>query len=152
MVPLIRLLRSMQLSRDRSTEYARETMPHTLSSEATEEYAGQTQLAENHALLGYAARHPVPRACVLRLLLVLGDRCLDEAAGGSGESFSPRERSTRREDPRKEQKYTTTGEHPHERRMCMFWGIIDGFLDGDWRPLTFVLLLVITLLAVGWMM
>ncbi len=34
----------------------------------------------------------------------------------------------------------------------MFWWIIDGVLDGDWGPLFFVLLLVITLLAVGFSM
>jgi hypothetical protein len=34
----------------------------------------------------------------------------------------------------------------------MFWWILDGLLDGDWRPLLFVLLLVITMLTVGWMM
>jgi len=32
----------------------------------------------------------------------------------------------------------------------MFWWIIDGLLDGDWQPLLFMLLLVITILAVGW--
>jgi len=34
----------------------------------------------------------------------------------------------------------------------MFWSIIDGVLDGDWWPLFRVLLLVITLLAVGFVM
>jgi hypothetical protein len=33
----------------------------------------------------------------------------------------------------------------------MIWWIIDGVLDGDWRPLIFVAMLVITMLAVGWM-
>ena len=34
----------------------------------------------------------------------------------------------------------------------MFWWIIDGVLDGDWGPLFCVLLLVSTLLAVGFLM
>jgi len=34
----------------------------------------------------------------------------------------------------------------------MVWWMIDGLLDGDWRPLFFVLLLVIMLLAVGFIM
>ena len=34
----------------------------------------------------------------------------------------------------------------------MFWSIIDGVLDGDWGPLFFVLLLVSTLLAVGFLL
>ena len=33
----------------------------------------------------------------------------------------------------------------------MFWSIIDGLLDGDWWSLLFVLLLVLTLLAVGFL-
>ncbi len=42
--------------------------------------------------------------------------------------------------------------HPNERKMLMFWWIIDGLLDGDWRPLLFVILLVIVALAVGLVM
>ena len=34
----------------------------------------------------------------------------------------------------------------------MFWSILDASLDGDWGPLFFVLLLVITLLAVGFIL
>jgi hypothetical protein len=34
----------------------------------------------------------------------------------------------------------------------MFWTIIDGLLDGDWGPFFFVLLLVLTLLAVGFLL
>ena len=33
----------------------------------------------------------------------------------------------------------------------MFWLILDGVIDGDWGPLFCVLLLVITLLAVGFL-
>ena len=35
--------------------------------------------------------------------------------------------------------------------VCMLWSIIDGVLDGDWWPLVFVLLLVLTLLVVGFL-
>jgi hypothetical protein len=34
----------------------------------------------------------------------------------------------------------------------MFWLILDGVLDGDWWPLFCVLLLVSTVLAVGFML
>jgi len=38
-----------------------------------------------------------------------------------------------------------------EKGVRMFWSIIDGLLDGDWWPLVFVLLLVLTLLVVGFL-
>ena len=39
-----------------------------------------------------------------------------------------------------------------EKGGRMFWWLIDGLLDGDWGRLFFILLLVITLLAVGFLM
>ena len=43
-------------------------------------------------------------------------------------------------------KHATTEDHLNERTR-MFWWIIDGLLDGDWRPLFFVLMLAITMLV-----
>jgi hypothetical protein len=34
----------------------------------------------------------------------------------------------------------------------MYWWIIDGLLDGDWRPLGVIIMLVIIALAVGFVM
>jgi hypothetical protein len=39
-----------------------------------------------------------------------------------------------------------------EKGGRMFWWLIDGVLDGDWGPLCCVLLLVSTLLAVGFLL
>jgi hypothetical protein len=36
--------------------------------------------------------------------------------------------------------------------MLMYWWIIDGLLDGDWRSLGVIIMLVITALAVGFVM
>ena len=38
-----------------------------------------------------------------------------------------------------------------EKGGRMLWSIIDGLLDGDWWPLFYVLLLVLTLLVVGFL-
>jgi hypothetical protein len=39
-----------------------------------------------------------------------------------------------------------------EKGVRMFWWLIDGVLDGDWKPFFCVLLLVSTLLAVGFLL
>ena len=50
---------------------------------------------------------------------------------------------------KKRDKYPTTEDHPNERRMLMFWWIIDDFLDGDWQSLLCVVMLMILALVVG---